>query len=162
MKLISSGAYESASTLIPLTCLSFVFMPLSMNFELDLLHAKKTYLIMYASVGAALANIVFMYFLVTRFGAFGAATAMVATNACRVAFTAVLARSYCQSSQHFDWTRAAVLVGTAAGAYTLSLIIVGDEMSPAKMLVKGLMLMGFALVAALISRGESAQRDPAN
>ena len=162
VNLISSGAYERASKLIPLTCLSFVFMPLSMNFELDLLHAKKTYLIMYASVGAALVNIVIMYFLVTHFGAFGAATAMVVTNACRVVFTAGLGRSYCQSSQHFDWKRAAVLVGTAAGAYTLTLIVVGDEMSPAKMLVKGLLLMGFALGAALLSRGESAQRDTAN
>lgn len=115
--IISSAQYQPAANLVPLLALSMAIMPIDMNFQLGIIHAKKTVLLLHASLVAALVNVLFMYILVRGYAALGATVALLLTNIVRVVLVAWFSLRFCDSKLRFEWGRTALLLSAAVTCY---------------------------------------------
>lgn len=149
--LVSTGEFSQAVVVLPLLALTFVLMPIDMNFQLGILHAYKSKLMMWSSIGAALVNAVSMYLLIPPYGIVGAAIAMNITSIARIAFTYYMSARYCGSPVVFDAKAAGALILGAIAVYALALAATGDEIGYGVFLLKVLLLSAYCGFAFYVS-----------
>ena len=149
---ISSAQYQGATELVPLIALSMAIMPIDMNFQLSIIHAKKTIFLMYASFAAAAVNIVLMYVLVRDHAALGAAAALLLTNLTRVALVAWFSLRYCDTTLRFEWARTVALLGFAIICFVAERLTFGIAVDIAQIFEKLPLLLIYAAPAWYLLR----------
>ena len=149
--LIASDEYLDAIVIIPILCVASILMPIDMNFQLGMLHAKKTHLIMGISIIAGIANVPLMYFLVSSYGAIGAAVALILTNTVRVIVSALFNHYYCDSGLRFEWGRAIALFIIATVLYLIAYQLYEQDVSLTGIFVKFILLIAFCIPAYLLT-----------
>jgi len=153
--LISSPQYRGAIDLVPLVSLAFALMPMDMNFQLSIIHAKRTHLLMYASFAAAAVNVLLMYLLVGSFSTIGAAAALLLTNATRVLLTGWFSMHYCDTASRFEWGKTAVLLLAGVGCYVVVRAGFGTDTDPAALGAKLSVMAGYLVLAWWTCRSHS-------
>lgn len=148
--LVSNPEYASAARIAPLMVLTFILMPIDMNFQLGILYAYKSRFMMWSSIGAALVNVASMYLLVPPYGVIGAAVAMNITSIARIAFTYYMGAKFCHSNVVFDAKAAFSLVVGAVAAYLAALGLMGYAVSFPGISLKVLLLAGYSGFAFVI------------
>ncbi len=149
---ISSAQYQAAAGLVPVLALSIAIMPIDMNFQLGIIHARKTVFLLHASLVAALVNVLFMFLLVRGYGVFGATVAMLLTNLVRVALVAWFSLRFCNSKLRFEWGHTALLLGGAIVCYVAERALFGGAVEITTGLAKLPVLAAFGLLAWFILR----------
>ena len=152
VSVISSAQYQGATELVPLIALSMAIMPIDMNFQLSIIHAKKTIFLMYASFAAAAANIVLMYVLVRDHSVLGAAVALLLTNITRVALVAWFSLRYCDTTLRFEWARTVALLGLAIICFVAERLTFGITVDIAQIFEKLPLLLIYAAPAWYLLR----------
>lgn len=147
---ISDEDYSSAAAIVPLMVLTFILMPVDMNFQLGILHAYKSRFMMWSSIGAALVNAVSMYLLIPPYGVLGAAVAMNISNLARITFTYFLGVKFCNSKVLFDARAALILVLGAMAICLVTFAVAGYTISMPIMLAKAMLLVGYSIFAFMI------------
>ncbi len=158
---ISSPQYSGAIDLVPLVSLAFAMMPMDMNFQLSIIHAKRTHLLMYASFAAAAVNVVLMYLLVRTLSTTGAAAALLLTNAARVMLTGWFSMRYCRTGLRFEWGKTAVLLLGGTACYAVVRVVFGTESHLAAVGAKFSVIAGYVLLAWYICTSASRGVDRA-
>lgn len=149
--IISSAQYQSAAALVPVLALSMAIMPIDMNFQLGIIHAKKTVFLLYASLVAALVNVLFMYLLVRGYAVFGATLALLLTNVIRVALVAWFSLRFCDSKLRFEWGRTALLLSAAVVCYLVARGLFGEAVAVTTSVAKLPVLAVYGLLAQWIA-----------
>jgi O-antigen/teichoic acid export membrane protein len=147
--LISTPSYLPASTVVPILSLAFVLMPVDMHFQIAIIHAKKTELLLGISVLCALLNIPLMYLGVSRLGMIGASLALLLGGVIRAGLSAWGGRRYCHVPMEFDGRAVGAVLGGAVISYLVMLAAFGSTLSMRGVLAKLAVLGAFPVVIAL-------------
>ncbi|MBI1398052.1 MAG: oligosaccharide flippase family protein [Betaproteobacteria bacterium] len=117
LAVIATDSYHDAIALVPLLALCFVLASLNLNFEIGLYYTRATWAIPLVGILSLAVCIPADYYLVARFGAMGAAMALVLVNVARIAATLWFNARYGTRRITLDWTRTVALLtlSTAAG-----------------------------------------------
>lgn len=135
--------YAAAAGIVGIVALSYVFLGMGYYLQLGMFLSSKTALLGKISTGVAILNLVLNYFLVPKFGMFGAAWATA------VGFLAIAIASYF-SSQRVCPLRLGVGRATRGLAIAVALYALSTRIGPQPLLfgllAKGLLLAGFPLL----------------
>ncbi len=160
--LISSAQYQPAADLVPVLALAVTIMPLDINFQIGIIRARRTVLLLYVSIIAAVINIVFMYVLVLYSEAFGASCALLLTNLVRVALVAWFCLRSRASDLRFEWGRAVLLLGLAMFCYLFEYLCFGDSVQIVTGIAKFPILGAYAWLAWFVARPVQSASTPPN
>ncbi len=148
--LISAEEFKDTAVVVPLLSLGFILMPIDMNFQLGIIHLKKTYLLIIPSFAAAISNVFLMYFLTGRLGVYGAAMAFILTNLVRILVTILLNLKFCQFSMCFQWGRSFLIIISAILCYLMAFYTVDQSINLHNMGMKFLAFLVYLLFSLKI------------
>jgi len=102
--IIANEEYWSASHYVPIIAFSYVFNGLNLIFNAPLYVNKKTHIIAFINISAAIINIILNYFLVRKYGIMGAAISTLLSFA--YIYTCTYYYSIRVTKINWEWPRA--------------------------------------------------------
>jgi len=147
ISIMAPSEYQGASAVVPLILLSYIFYGMSNFFTLGIMITYKTRYSAYIQMTAAVLNILFNMFFISRYGVMGAAVSTVLSFLCLAVFTFLVSQRIYPVP--FEYGRVFVLFALSVSAFGLSRLITLPLMM--SLGIKGLLLVIFP-AALLIGR----------
>jgi O-antigen/teichoic acid export membrane protein len=143
LQIMVTEKFRSASDLIPLVILSMIIFGTHFHFEFGILYSKKTKYLAYINILCAMMHLLFNYFLILKFGLYGAVASSIIVLSVQAALIFIISQRLYYLPYKFS--RIAAFITLAIITYTCSRLI-HTHLIWLNLIVKSALIMIFPLV----------------
>lgn len=155
LMIIADEKFWGAAGITPIIAISSVIFCLHYHFNIGILIVKKTKYIAYINTANGVLVLLLNYFLIRRFGIYGAATTTLIAFVFKVSLTYIISRKYYKI--YFEWLRIGKLLITAVALFLLAQMVVLPMPALGFLLKLGIVLL-YPIVLLLLGFFTAAER----